>query len=721
MSKSSSLSHTVRTFVLVGALATLTASLWLWGFKHANAAGDDISGTVTSSKGPEAGVWVIAETKDLPTTYRKIVVTDDQGRYVIPQLPSASYDVFVRGYGLVDSARVKGTPGATLNLKVDYAPTPQAAAQIYPPNYWWSLLEVPPASDFPGTGTGSNGNGINARMKTQADWTANASNCALCHQFGDKATREIEPSLGAFDSSVEAWDRRTMSGQSSGAMINAFQNFGRKDYLQRLASWSDRIKAGEVPPMPPRPQGLERNVVLTIWDWADQYSFIHDVSTTEQHKPTMNAYGKVYGVSRFSRPDLLTLDPMTSKVNGMVAPIRDKDTPTAQPQSQAQPSPYWGDELIWKGQAAIHDAQMDDQGRVWMTQQFRKDQPAYCNDGSILSSKLYPIQPRQTTGAGRQLSVYDPKEDTWGLIDTCFGTHHLEFSYDKDNTLWFSGGGDVLGWVNTRLYDQTHDSAKSQGWTPYILDTIGNGKRGAYVGPNDPIDPKKDKQITPGSYGIAVNPIDNSIWIANARPIGGAIMRVVPGANPAETALTEIYEPPPPGTFPRGIDVDTHGLVWTALAGSGQIASFDRSKCKVLNGPTATGQQCPEGWTLYPVPGPKFKNGPDEAAGMLYYLWVDKFNTLGMGENAVVVAATSWESLLIMDPKTKKIYDLHVPYPMGFYHRGVEGRIDDAAAGWKGRGLWATYSSYTPWHYEGGKGDSSKVVHFQMRPDPLAK
>jgi hypothetical protein len=107
--------------------------------------------------------------------------------------------------------------------------------------------------------------------------------------------------------------------------------------------------------------------------------------------------------------------------------------------------------------------------------------------------------------------------------------------------------------------------------------------------------------------------------------------------------------------------------------------------------------------------------------GMLYYCWVDKFNTFGMGENAVIATGTSQESLLILDPKTGKIDNFHLPYPMGFYHRGVDGRIDDSGAGWKGRGLWANYGSYTPWHYEGGKGTTSKVVHFQLRPDPLAK
>src|SRR5947208_5596258 len=72
---------------------------------------DDIGGGVTSAKGPEAGVWVIAETTDLPTKFVKIVVTDDRGRYVVPDLPKANYMVWVRGYGLVDSTKVQATPG----------------------------------------------------------------------------------------------------------------------------------------------------------------------------------------------------------------------------------------------------------------------------------------------------------------------------------------------------------------------------------------------------------------------------------------------------------------------------------------------------------------------------------------------------------------------------------------------------------------------------------
>src|SRR5687767_2325207 len=118
---------------------------------------DDIGGAVSGARGPEAGVWVIAETRDLPTKLVKIVVTDDQGRYLIPDLPKANYDVWVRGYGLVDSPKTQSTPGKSVNLKAVPAPNAKAAAEYYPAQYWHALLQIPPKSDFPGTGPQGNG------------------------------------------------------------------------------------------------------------------------------------------------------------------------------------------------------------------------------------------------------------------------------------------------------------------------------------------------------------------------------------------------------------------------------------------------------------------------------------------------------------------------------------------------------------------------------------
>src|SRR5690242_3585104 len=90
-----------------------------------------ITGVVQGEKGPEAGVWVIAETKDLPTNFIKIVVTNDQGRFLVPELPTATFKVWVRGYGLVDSTPTEMKPSANaVTLKVNSAKTPQEAAKV---------------------------------------------------------------------------------------------------------------------------------------------------------------------------------------------------------------------------------------------------------------------------------------------------------------------------------------------------------------------------------------------------------------------------------------------------------------------------------------------------------------------------------------------------------------------------------------------------------------
>ena len=172
-----------------------------------------IGGTVTSRFGPEAGVWIIAETRDLGTRFAKIVVTDDQGRYVIPDLPKASYRVWVRGYGLVDSEKVAAHLGKPLNLTAVVAPSLAAAAQYYPAIYWASMIRVPDKSRFPGTG--DKGNGIPENFKTQDQWLnfVKTNGCGNCHQLGNYATRNIPAALGEFDSSRDAWSQRLSVGQ----------------------------------------------------------------------------------------------------------------------------------------------------------------------------------------------------------------------------------------------------------------------------------------------------------------------------------------------------------------------------------------------------------------------------------------------------------------------------------------------------------------------------
>src|SRR5205814_8447008 len=149
---------------------------------------DGIGGVVTGPKGPEAGVWVIAETHDLGVRFIRIVVTDDQGRYVVPDLPKANYDVWVRGYGLVDSPKVKSEPGKQLNLTAVPAPNDAEAAKYYPAIYWYAMLQIPSADQF-----GPNNElGIPEKVK-QSDWLNVMKNngCVGCHQLGQASTRTI--------------------------------------------------------------------------------------------------------------------------------------------------------------------------------------------------------------------------------------------------------------------------------------------------------------------------------------------------------------------------------------------------------------------------------------------------------------------------------------------------------------------------------------------------
>ncbi|HTM09695.1 MAG TPA: carboxypeptidase-like regulatory domain-containing protein [Verrucomicrobiae bacterium] len=681
---------------------------------------DDIGGVVSGPKGPEAGVWVIAETRDLPTRFARIVVTDDQGRYVIPDLPKANYDVWVRGYGLVDSPKIKAAPGKTVNLTAVAAPTPAAAAHYYPAIYWYSMMKIPAPSEFGGKGN------IPAKLK-QNDWinSMKSNGCIGCHQIGQESTRTFPANvpypLGKFGSSQEGWIRRIQSGQSGESMFNTLMNEMGGAPAEYLADWTDRIAKGELPhATPPRPQGIERNIVVTTWDWMDAKHYLHDLIASDRRKPTVNAYGPLFGSAEYSTDLIPILDPVKNTAKTFKAPVRDANTPEALGPGHAasaqamQPSAYWGPEKVWDTKVNNHNGMIDSKGRVWFAAVVRgPNNPDFCKKGSNHpSAKVFPLE-----RTNRAVTMLDPKTMKYTFVDTCFQTHHLQFGYDANETLWTSGGGPVLGWVNTKLFEETGDAAKAQGWTPFILDTNGNGKRDDYVEPNQSVDPTKDKRIVANFYAVMPSPVDGSVW-GSVRGNPGAVVRVVPGANPAETALAEIYNVAAPGFGVRGGDIDRDGVVWVSLA-SGHLGSFDRRKCTgPLNGPKATGNQCPEGWSFYKYPGPGFEGIGDNSAEASYYTWVDQHNTFGLGENVPMSTGNLNDGLIAM--KDGKMIVLRVPYPLGFYAKGFDGRIDDPQAGWKGRGLWTTSGDRAPWLKEGGKGMQPFAAHFQLRPDPLA-
>ncbi len=705
---------TLRQILLASAAACAIAGLVLSAPVHAQQAAavtidsDDIGGVVTGPNGPEAGVWVIAETTDLPTRYIKSVVTDEQGRYVIPDLPKANFEVFARGYGLLDTAKVKSEPGKIVNFTARAA-SPKDTAEIYPAIYWYSMLKVPGRNEFPV-----------GNVKSQPEWlnVVKTNGCFTCHALGNKATRTI-PAMFSDMKPEDAWARRILSGQAMNSMATAIGRIDTQRALKDFADWTDRIAAGELPAAKPqRPQGRERNVVVTQWDFSDPKHYLHDITSTDKRKPTLNANGLIYGAVENSTDLIPVLDPVNHRASTFTMPVRDpkmhnfKDDPMS-------PSPYWGDEAIWQGQSTTHNPMYDEKGQVWFTSRVgAPPNPGFCKKGSEHpSAKVFPLDT-----STRHLAMYDPKTTKVTLIRTCYPTHHLVFAEDANNTLWTSAGGPgsgVLGWLDRKVFEETGDEAKAQGWTPIVIDTNGNGKRDEWVEPNQPVDPSKDKRIVGALYGIGINPQDNTVW-GSILTFPGYIVRVDPGSNPSQTALAEIYEPPLPGYGPRGFDIDRNGIAWVPLA-SGHMGKFDRSKCKVLRGPeTATGRHCPEGWTLYPFPGPQLQGlaetGSAEAS---YYTWVDQFDTFGLGANTPWATGNANESLMAL--VGDQWLNFVVPYPLGFYAKWMDGRIDDPNGGWKGRGVWATYGTRTPFHLETGKGTRPKVVKFQLRPDPLAR
>ncbi len=661
---------------------------------------DDIAGVVSGSNGPEAGVWVIAETDAFETRFAKIVVSDDQGRYLLPDLPAASYQVWVRGYDLADSAKVDAMPGNRIDLTVVPVADRKAAAEIYPAAYWYAMMKLPAASEV--TSLPGGVNEYVASMKNLA--------CVVCHQMGNKATRIMPAEFHEFESSEAAWARRISSGQAGANMSGRVADLGGVPF-KYLADWTDRIAAGELPAIAPeRPAGMERNVVLTVRDWSNEKVYLHDLSGTDRRNPTINSYGPLYGAPELSTDEFPILDPVKNTATTFTATVRDADTPSAADNPVIAPSVYWGDEVIWTSKANAHNPMLDQAGRVWYTARVRgRDNPAFCKQGSEHpSAKLFP-----TSTSNRQIAVYEPGTGKYTYVDTCFGTHHLQFAEDENNTLWTSGGGDVIGWVDTKKFDETGDAAAAVGWSPLILDTNGNGVRDKWVEPDAEIDPALDKRIRPGYYAVMPNPVDGSVWgSSNAYP--GALLRFDP-----VTGLGEVYYPPLPGFGVRGADIDRNGVIWASM-GSGHLGEFDRRKCTApLSGSLATGDHCPEGWTFHKLPGPGFVDLPDSSVESSYYTWVDQHNTFGLGANVPIVTGNLADGVhALVDGK---FITLRLPYPLGFYTKGFEGRIDDANAGWKGRGLWVPSGDRVPWHKEGGKGTKPLVVHFQLRPDPLAK
>ena len=574
---------------------------------------DDIGGVVRGPSGPEAGVWVIAETRDLPVRFIRIVVTDDQGRYVIPDLPKANYDIWVRGYGLVDSPKVKSEPGKQLNLTAVPAPNEAEAAKYYPAIYWYAMMKIPEAEFF-----GSKDAPPNVKITDYLNGMKN-NGCVGCHQLGQLSTRTIPKfHLDAVKNARGSVGppHPVRAGRREHGQHQAAGQLGGMPF-KYLADWTERVAKGELPfAKPTRPQGVERNIVVTLRDWHNDKQYLHDLIASDRRYPTVNAYGPVYGQCEHACDDMPILDPVKNVATNFVLPTT-PDMPLALGPGNAGsikilgPSAYWGEENIWNSRANNHNSMFDRKGRVWLAATGHKpDNPAFCKKGSSHPSAVeFPLN-----STNRRVTMYDPKTGKYTAYQTCFGSHHLQFGYDANETIWAStgGGGGNVGWINTKMLDETGDIEKSQGWTALVLDTNGNGQRDEYTEPGKPQEPGKDMRIGATFYAVMPSPTDGSVW-GTLRGNPGAIVRIDPTKNPHKS-LAEQYNVPLPGFGPRGGDIDKQGRVWVSLA-SGHMGVFDRRLCKgPLNGPKATGDHCPEGWAFHKYPGPGFKGIGDNSA-----------------------------------------------------------------------------------------------------------
>ncbi|MCK9505597.1 MAG: hypothetical protein M0Q95_15620 [Porticoccaceae bacterium] len=659
---------------------------------------DFISGRVVNGEGaPEAGVWVIAETADLPTDYRKIVVTNDEGKFVLPQLPDASYQLWVRGYGLVDSKKIKANLGDDVALLARTAASSQEAAAIYPASYWLSMVK-PPAAD------------VVSELDyaySQETWLAQFKlNCIVCHQLGSVVTRSI-PGREHYETGLKKAE----------IMPQIASELDWDVTLDVMGDFGERVVKGETPSVQPsRPQGIERNIVITQWGWGDLYTYAHDEISTDKRNPYLYPDGPVYGID-MANDRVLWVDPVKNSAHEVKMPMEEWGwtTPwgenTYVPLGGGEPtlfgsrslgSPAPGGATIHEGKynnpANIHNHMLDAEGKLWLTIQIRRewgeDLPEFCKKSEFITSY----------GHHRQLGYLDTKTGDIVPVDTCFGTHHLQF--DNNDVLWTSGDPKAMGRFDTKVFnpDEPGSLQAAQSWVESKVDSDGDGKA--------------DLAITGFHYGVQPSYTDNSVWTSIPpgmlwsepnRP--GHLLRY-----DGVTKKVEAFKPPAPGYGPRGLDVDSKGVVWTALAGSNHLARFDYSQCKQTWG---AGDQCPEGWTLWKTPTPYFNldSGASVGTDMHYYTWVDRFNTLGLGKDTVIFNGTNSDSLIAFNPVTEDFTVIRIPYPLNTYTRGMDGRIDDENGGWKGRGLWFTNGIDPMVHTENRKGYAGKV---QVRPDPLA-
>ena len=298
---------------------------------------------------------------------------------------------------------------------------------------------------------------------------------------------------------------------------------------------------------------------------------------------------------------------------------------------------------------AIPNPMMDDKGHVWMTTQIRPadEQPKW-------ASKVIAVTNEDERPAGEKLMAGFRSSSQLAYFGfeygkDCAGRHRVR---DSSSSVRSAGQTmDVLpgafagvGMIDTKKFDPSNPEEYAEQAQKFYLQ----------------LDPETGKPV-PGSsgYGIAVNPVDGTVW--RAHPQASAPGNKLSKFDSKTLASTD-YPLPLPGRGPRGVDASTDGMIWFAT-GSGHVGRFNPRT---------------EKFTYWELAGPKIKGtgSGTGSANMPYYIWVDQFNTLGLGKDLVIVTGTDSDSLIVFNPTSEKFTVLRVPYPLGFYHRGLDGRMD---------------------------------------------
>ena len=327
--------------------------------------------------------------------------------------------------------------------------------------------------------------------------------------------------------------------------------------------------------------------------------------------------------------------------------------------------------------------------------------------------------------SNRQASFYDPKTGKFELIYTCFGTHHLQFGEDAGRCSTSAAAARRSRGSTSRSATQTKDEKQSAGLVPdrarhqrrrqdhQAVERAGRRRplagrrrrrRTARQLRSEARHARQRRQLRHHRQPDRRLGVERRARAIRAASSGSSSARIRP--RPAWRDLHGSRRQGQMHFGPRGIDVDRNGVVWTALSGSGGFVSFDRRKCKVFNGPSVVdGKQCAEGWTFYPLnEGPEPEGHEHQRRLPLLQLGRSVQHVGLRREHADRERLRLRFAARCSTRRRASGRTLRVPYPLGFYSRGLDGRIDDPNAGWKGRGLWANYGTNFLWHIEGGQG-----------------